>query len=389
MRTAPEITMKILFLTKYPAAGASSRYRVYQYLPYLRRYGVECDVSPFYSQKAYPLLYARGRLPQKIVAVLAGLLRRLRDARRIKKYDLVFCQREAVPFGPLWFEKKVKKAGVPLVFDYDDALFIFKPSSRTPLADKLKNPHRIPRIMAQCQTVFAGNDYLREQARPFCADSRTVWVAEDTQRWARRPPHRDKTDIVVGWLGSPSTEKYLEIIRPALSALAAGLKQHGKTLHLLVVGGGAFQSNDFSVEHRQWSLDSEIESVHRFDIGVMPLPDEEWSEGKSGGKARTYMAAGVPAVVADVGFNRQLIQPGQTGFLCRQQDDWLDTLLPLALDAPLRERIAQQARLAVEEKHSLSALAPVFLQQLSDVVARHGGRERRGPTKQAYSGESR
>ncbi len=364
--------MRILFLTKYPATGASSRYRVYQYLPYLRRHGVDCTVSPFYSESAYALMYLRGRLPGKILAVATGWWRRLRDAWRIRRYDVVFCQREALPFGPLWFEKRVRRLGVPLVFDYDDALFIFKPSTSTPVADKLKNPARIPRIMALSHTVFAGNDYLRRQAASYCADARTVLVAEDTDRFSPPGQYENRATVVAGWLGSPSTEKYLEIIRRPLEQLARRLEAEGRRLELHIMGGGRFTSPAFTVRHLPWSLEAETAQLPRWDMGLMPLPDEEWSQGKSGGKARTYMAAGVPAVVADIGFNRQLIAHGCTGFLCAGEAQWLTTMLAVACDARLRWRVAQAARAEVESRHSLKVLAPVFLAHLRDVRARYG-----------------
>ncbi len=366
--------MRILFLTKYPATGASSRYRVYQYLPYLRARGVDCAVSPFYSESAYALIYRRGRLPAKMLAVAAGWWRRLRDAWRLRHYDVIFCQREALPFGPLWFEKRVRRLGLPLVFDYDDALFIFKPSTSTPVADKLKNPARIPRIMDISHAVFAGNDYLRQQAAGYCADARTVLVAEDSDRFPPPEPHENRSVVVAGWLGSPSTEKYLQIIRRPLEQLARRLAAEGRRLELQIMGGGHFSSSVFSVRHLPWSLENEVAQLPRWDMGLMPLPDEEWSRGKSGGKARTYMAAGVPAVVADVGFNRQLIAHGRTGFLCATEEQWLAAMERLASSAELRTRLARAARAEVESKHSLKVLAPVFLSHLADVHRRYARR---------------
>jgi len=368
--------MRVLFLTKYPRSGASSRYRVYQYLPYLRQEGVQFDVSPFYSERAYGLIYRRGHLWRKVAGVLAGVLRRLRDAWRVRRYDIVFCQREALPFGPLWFERRVRACKVPLIFDYDDALYIFKPSISTPLSDKLKDPGRIPRILSKSTAVFAGNDYLRDQAANWCRDSRTVLVAEDTQRVSRRPEHSEKKQLVLGWLGSPSTEKYLQLIRRPLEQLAQHLAAKGQGMELRVIGGGRFHSRVFPVKHAPWHLESEIDELRQCDIGLMPLPDEEWSQGKSGGKARTYMAAGVPAVVSDVGFNRQLIENGRTGFLCATDEQWLQALQRLSQSAALRENIAQAARAEVERKHSLDVLAPVFLAHLRDVRNRYDGQAR-------------
>ncbi|TDR38606.1 glycosyltransferase involved in cell wall biosynthesis [Tahibacter aquaticus] len=358
--------MNVLFLTKYPIEGASSRYRVYQYLPYLDAAGIAYRVQPFMATGMYRAVNRRGGAPLKALHTAWATVRRVAAALSAGSYDLVFLQRECLPFGAPWLERALHRRGVPLIFDYDDALFLFKPNPHTPLADAFKRPHRLLEIFRLADCVLAGNEWLRARAGEHCADARTFHVAEDLQRHTPRTTPRDRSSVVLGWLGSPSTEKYLDLIREPLRALS---RKHAG-LRLRIVGGGRFADAQIAVEHVPWDLDTELAQLHDFDIGLMPLPLEEWSLGKSGGKARTYMAMGLPAVCTGIGFNCELIRDGETGFLVRESQDWHQVLERLIESPGLRKRVGTAARQAVEERFSLQQQGPRFVEILREVAAR-------------------
>ncbi|MEQ9567308.1 MAG: glycosyltransferase, partial [Pseudomonadales bacterium] len=113
----------------------------------------------------------------------------------------------------------------------------------------------------------------------------------------------------------------------------------------------------------------------RFDIGLMPLPLEEWSKGKSGGKARTYMAAGVVPVCSAIGYNLELIDQDRTGFLVETPEQWLATLNTLVESRELRERIGRAARAEVERRFSVTGQAEK-LKNLLDTAIEHQRRIR-------------
>ena len=135
-----------------------------------------------------------------------------------------------------------------------------------------------------------------------------------------------------------------------------------------IVGGGSFSSEEMAVEHVPWNMDTEVAQLHNFDIGIMPLPEEEWSLGKSGGKARTYMAAGLPVVATGIGYNCQLIDDGRTGFLVKDPAGWVSTLSRLIEDHTLRQSIGAAARNDVTERFALSKLGPQFVTILREVA---------------------
>ena len=287
-------------------------------------------------------------------------------ARKAKQFDLVYLQRECLPFGPPWLERSFKSEGVKTIFDFDDALFIFKGSTHNKLANWFKRPEKYREIFGLVDCVLAGNDWLRDQAATYCPDARTFEVAEDLIRYTQRPTQTAQNVVTIGWLGSPSTEKYLHLLAPVFRDIS----QRYPGAKLKVVGGGGFKSQDIIVEHVSWHIETEVAQLHTFDIGIMPLPLEEWSLGKSGGKARTYMAVGLPVVATGVGYNCQLIEDGKTGFLVKDLAEWVSALSRLIEDHTLRQSIGTAARVDVADRFALSKLGPKFVDMLREVARR-------------------
>ena len=361
-------TIRVLFLTRYPYEGASSRYRVFQYIPHLKNLGVECDVQSFMNSRMYGLSFSPGRTPAKLAATISATVKRIWILRNFQKYDIVYMQRELFPFGPPVLERIMKASGARLVFDYDDALFIKKPSRYSRLATLMRSPQKSIELFRLCNRVVAGNDWLRDKAIEAGGNAMTVEVAEDTDRIQMRPSHRKSDEVIIGWLGSNSTVKYLRLIEPVLQKIFA---KHPH-IRFEIVGGGEFDLPGLPVTHTNWSLDGELEALRRFSIGLMPLPMEEWSRGKSGGKARTYMAAGVPAVCSAIGYNLELIKPGETGFLCESDSDWEAVLSTLIKDATLRQRVAEAARKDVEIRFSPKKQANELRKVFDNMLAGDG-----------------
>ncbi len=344
---------RVLFLTRYPVEGASSRYRVFQYLPHLRALGMDCDVQSFMDRRLYDLSFQPGRTWAKFWATVRAIWRRVRAVAGHRRYDAVYMQRELLPFGPPLLERWMQRRGAVLLFDYDDALFIAKPSRFNPIATLLRSPGKVLELFRQVDLVVAGNDWLRDRAIEAGGRALTVEVAEDTDRILMHTPHVDRVPPTIGWLGSSSTVKYLKLIEPVLVEVAARYPD----LRWEIVGGGDFAMDGVPWRHTPWSLDGELAALARFDIGLMPLPPEDWAKGKSGGKARTYMAAGVVPVCSAIGYNLELIEHGRTGLLCRTQEDWLAALCRLVEDTQLRDAIAHAARAEVEQRFSLAGQA--------------------------------
>lgn len=338
--------LSVLFLTRYPVQGASSRYRVYQYLPFLKRMGVQADVQSLMDDRMYRLSTQPGQTGRKIWATLRATVRRLWALRHWRRYDVIYLQRELLPFGPPIVERWLKRRGAVVMFDYDDALFIHKSSRYTPLASLIRSPDKVRRLFSIVDCTVAGNDWLRDAARAEGGAAETLEVAEDTARIPMHAPHTNDAPVTIGWLGSPSTVKYLHFIAPVLQDIA----QRYPETQFHIMGGGDFQMDGVPWQLSDWSLDAELQALATFDIGLMPLPPEDWAKGKSGGKARTYMAAGVVPVCSAIGYNTELLRHGQTGFLCTTPQDWTRAIEAVLTDPALRQRIAVAARADVETR---------------------------------------
>jgi glycosyltransferase involved in cell wall biosynthesis len=282
----------------------------------------------------------------KAWATVRASVRRIAAVMRHADYDLVYMQRELLPFGPPLLERWLRRRGARLLFDYDDALFIAKPSRYNPIATLLRSPGKVRELFRIVDRVVAGNDWLRDQAIEAGGRAVTLEVAEDTNRIPAHAPHSNADTVTIGWLGSSSTVKYLRMLEPVLVSLAARYPQ----LRFELMGGGDFHMPGVPWQSSDWSLEAELQALARFDIGLMPLPQEDWAKGKSGGKARTYMAAGVVPVCSAIGYNLELIEHGRTGFLCNTPGEWEQALSALIEDAELRERIARDARADVRHR---------------------------------------
>ena len=115
----------------------------------------------------------------------------------------------------------------------------------------------------------------------------------------------------------------------------------------------------FVVDSAPWSVRSESEALKQIDVGLMPMPDNAWTRGKSAYKALQYMSAGIPVVGDDVGLASSVIEPGNAGFVVHSEDEWVDALLTLAADTRLRTRLGAHGRKRVETHFSLMRWASV------------------------------
>lgn len=356
--------MKVLFLPKYPKEGASSRYCLYQFIPFLKKNGIECDIYPFMSSKLFKLSLLEGKSFEKISLLLVAVLKRLLILIIFKKYDLIFIHRELISFGAPILEKIICSSKIPTIFCYDDALFIYKKNETNKFISLFKNTRKISDIFSMVDCVIASNGYLGEYASRFCSDTRVLEMPEDVKRISCKKRYAIATIFTIGWIGSPSTEKYLQQIKPAFYYLL----ERNIEVRLKIIGGRNFSIEGLQVFHIPWDIMTEAKELHSFDVGIMPLPEEEeWSLGKSGGKARLYMAAGLPVICSAVGYNLKLIKNNETGFLVSGVEEWGHVLYKLASNPELREKIGIAARKYIEQNLSLDIIGPKYLQIIQEI----------------------
>ncbi len=343
----------VLLLTRYERLGASSRVRFLQFLPMLEREGFSFEVQPLLDNDYVRSLY--GGPPVGAGRLLMSYARRLRALRRKLRYDVVWLEKEALPWLPAWVEI-ARLEGMPYVVDYDDAWFHrYENHWTSPVLG-----HKIDAVMRVAHTVVAGNDYIARRARQ--AGARHVEVvpsAIDLDRYRDLPPPAPGDGLTVGWIGIPLNAHYLRIVAPAL-------RMPGVRLH--VVGGAPPPELADIAESFAWSEESEIARIAAFDVGIMPLHDTPWERGKCAYKLLQVMAAGKPVIASPVGANRQVVRHGVNGFLADTAEEWADALRKLA-DPELRRRMGEEARNTVAERYATSVVAPRLASILSKAAA--------------------
>jgi len=348
----------ILFILPYPTEGASTRLRVEQYLPHLETAGMTASVRPFFDAEGFRIMLGPGRTFRKGWELGIGVRRRFADLRSLRNADLVFVHREALPIGSPIVERRVAGAGVPLVYDFDDAVFLPKEGSPHPWTKRLRNPGKVAEIIGLATLTIAGNGFLAEYARGYTEDIEILPTPIDTERFVLPADPPANPVPVIGWIGNPTGIPYLDILRPVLRRLAE------RNEFVVRVIGGEWECPGVRVESKRWRLDTEVADTQEIDIGIMPLRDTPWARGKCAFKLIQYMACGKPVAASPVGMNPKVVREGENGFLAATEDEWVEKLESLLRDPALWSRFGAEGRALVEAEYSVRVLAPRFVAAL-------------------------
>ena len=340
--------MKIIYLTKYPKLGASSRLRSYQYFPILQKAGHSITVAPLFDE-AYVIGIFDGKTAYD--SIIKGYIRRFFRLLTVYKYDLVVIEYELFPYFPAIFEFLLSKLGVKYVVDYDDAIFHnYNLSKNKAIRYFLGN--KIAIVMKYSMCVLAGNKYLASYANK--AGGKKIEIIPtviDATRYKQKQILPNEK-ISIGWIGSPSTFKYLKTIRPVLSKLVKRYE-----IEVIIVGAKDTLGLKGIEKHVEWSQVTEVASILTFDIGVMPLDETPWAKGKCGYKLIQYMACGLPVICSPVGMNTDLVRHNVNGFLANSPEEWEGAFENLIESVELRKRMGQAGYKTVMHQYTVQVQA--------------------------------
>jgi glycosyltransferase involved in cell wall biosynthesis len=356
--------MRILALTRYAKLGASSRLRFFQYLPYFDNAGIEIAFSPLLPDTYIASLQKGNR---NKLEVAAAYFRRIYCLLSGREYDLVWVEKDCLPWIPFLIEMPILGKKCPFALDYDDAVFHQYDLHQSFLARTLlASKHSL--LMRNAALVIAGNEYLEKFAISRGAvKTAQLPTAIDLNRYQLRCAEPTESYVqppCVGWIGQNSTAIYLK----PLTRLFKLLQEEGVARFQAI--GINPQLHGLSMQAVEWDENTEVDSIREIDIGIMPLSDGPFERGKCGYKLIQYMACGLPVVASPVGMNREIVEHGVNGFLAETEVEWSFALRTLLKDPILRARMGRAGRRKVEEYFCTQITGPRLIALLKQAAGR-------------------
>ena len=341
--------MKILFIAQYGPLAASSRTRVFDYLPLLRRAGVTCDVK-IVTPDDLIKRNTRGvfsRLLYYVLSYSRALWTGWACVFTAPQYDAILIQKVLFSFP---IPHLLRRYRHKIFFDFDDAIFTLE-NPNAGWINRLRTRRRamgVPAMLQIAHCAIVENAYTAEFAARYCSCVSQITGPIDTARYVPRKKTTGEK-VVLGWIGSQWTTRYLDLIRDPLAALS----RQCPNLELRLIGAGDFDVPNLKIERMDWALETEVVHLQTFDIGLMPLPDDPFTRGKGGYKLLQYMACGLPVVASPVEINREIVTHGKTGFLAETEVEWIEFLGTLIKNKTLRNRMGAAGRARVIAHYAL------------------------------------
>jgi len=328
--------MKVAFLI-HSLEVSSCRYRVLQYLPYLKKRGVEVSVQ-FYKR---------------------GWLDKFKFYNTLGQYDIFYILRKLFSPFEFWYIHQMAKK---IIYDFDDALMYRSSGSKNPYS--LSRRVKFAYMMKRVDHVIAGNQFLRTEVLPYNPHVTVIPTAIDLSRYSLKEHFSKVGPITIGWLGSSSTLKYLKTLMPILE----NIYKKCPHIQLKIVCDKFLDDFIIPLIKKWWSPDEEEMDLKSFDIGLMPLYNDLWSQGKCGLKILQYFSVGVPVVCTPVGINKDIVEDGENGFWAQNGEEWENRLLKLIEEEGLRREMGLKGRKTVERDYSLDISAPRLFSVLKEVM---------------------
>lgn len=340
------------------------RFRFEQYFSFLEENGYECHLSYIIGEGGDRILYKPGKLLAKAWVGFRAAAIRFNDVFHRNEYAIIFIFREAFLTGTTFFESMLARSKAKIVYDFDDAIWHFDISNANRKMGWLKNPAKTANIITMADLVFAGNKYLAEFAHHYNNNVVIIPTTIDTDEY-QPAPFRSEGSVCIGWSGSITTIRHFEMLIPVYKRLKSIFGEH---ICFKVVGDGSFRNEDLGIHGISWTKKEELSELSSMDIGVMPLPDDEWAKGKCGLKGLQYMAMSIATVMSPVGVNTGIIRDGENGFLASGDEEWVNKLSLLIQDTALRNRLGEEGRRTVVEQFSVHAQKNNYLRYFNSLI---------------------
>lgn len=357
-------TNKIIFLSVHrKERSPSQRFRFEQYLDFLNKNNFSTLHFFLVSESDDKILYNKRNFFAKSFLIFKYILKLNKLCRSIHNYDICYVQRESIFIWTHYFEKKIAKK-TKLVFDFDDSIWLENVSNANKLFKWLKNPNKTKKIISFSDLIFSGNEYLSNYASRFNKNTVIIPTTIDTEMYQNNF-NNNNNKIIIGWSGSITTIQHFEYALPFLKKI---FHKYKNTIEIKVIGDGSYVNENLKIKALPWCKETEIKDLCSFDIGIMPLPNNEWAKGKCGLKGLQYMALGIPAILSAVGVNNDIIDDGKNGFLAKNNDEFESKLELLINSKKLRLQLGENGKKTVEEKYSVNAWKSKYLEYFNNLI---------------------
>lgn len=358
----------MLVLCPFPlGVAAAQRLKFEQYYDDWRANGWEIDVAPYMDMGLWKVLFQRGHLFTKALGAIKGTLRRLRDVAVIPRYDLVYCHMYVTPLGTSFFERLTRRLARRLILDVEDNVLVGQRGvdNPNPLVRLLKGRGKARYLIRYADHVITSSPFLNDTCLAINEAHACTYISSsvDTDRFVPADRYTSEHGVTIGWTGTFSSRPFLDLLRPVFQELSKRRK-----FRLRVIGNFDYELPGVNLEVVRWTAEREVEDLQAIDIGVYPLPIDDWVTGKSGLKAIQYMAFGLPCVATEVGTTPMIIRDGENGLLVRTPEEWVTALERLIDDPALRRRLGEQARRDAVAKYSIRAVARDYRAVLASVM---------------------
>lgn len=359
-----ERDLAVCALVPYPVdTTPSQRFRIEQWKPYLEQKRISVDLFPFADEKLMRLLHRPGNRRAKLIALGAAFARRIASVVNVRRYDAVLIHRAICLAGPAIFERLLTMFSCPIIYDFDDAIFLLHTTEANRRLGWLKFPRKTATICRLSAHVIVGNSYLGDYARRHNSHVTIIPTSVDTDHYRPQVRAQSTQRTIIGWTGSSTSQTYLEMFAPVLREIAAR-----RDVEFWVHSDRQPVLPGVPFVWRPWAPDTEVEEISKFDIGIMPMPNDEWARGKCAMKALLYMAMSIPAVCSAVGANCEVIAHGKNGLLAATAEDWIRELTTLISSMELRLKLGLAGRHTVESLYSTKRCAEMFAEVVRKTV---------------------
>lgn len=352
----------ILFVGLHrPNRTPSQRFRFEQYVDFLNQSGFNCVHKFLLNEKDDKVYYSSGKFISKAIILFKSIIFLLKESSK-NSYDTVFVQREAFMLGTAFFEKRFAKRA-KLIYDLDDSIWMHQTGeikSNNRFLYFLKNPNKTKTIIGVSDVVFAGNQYIADFALKHNPNVVIIPTTIDTDIYTPCT-NKDKEAVCVGWSGSFSTIIHFTHVIPALLQIK---KKYQNRVRFKVIGDGTYSNPELDIQGIPWSMANELQELCEIHIGLMPLPDDDWTKGKCGLKGLQYMALEIPCIMSPVGVNSEIIQDGTNGFLATSEDEWVSRISILIENPDLRTQMGISGRITVVEAYSVQTYKSKYIELL-------------------------